>query len=254
MTGVWMMNCRRVEFSPEKSEERINSALRVLPHKVLMRVLAFALHLQGASRKVVAEFVGMPEQSVKTVVRRVLRDGFPALRDRRCSDQPSVVVIRPEQLQLSVRREGEWCVVAFGSSDKVLKLPITHSVQLRTVVLSLFTAELLSAPQTASALGLSAAHCGELARKLAKDDVAVALVDKRQGQKSNYRVGRQAMAEIIQQIAARVITGHSTSSEVLAELVNDKTQAELSARTIRWHVNNLGLADIRKTLPALVEA
>ena len=76
--GAQIMDCRQVEFSPEKSQERIEKALRVFPGKLLMRILAFALHLLGAKRKVVAALVGLPEESVKTALRLVLRDGFAA--------------------------------------------------------------------------------------------------------------------------------------------------------------------------------
>jgi repressor of nif and glnA expression len=55
-------------------------------------------------------------------------------------------------------------------------------------------------------------------------------------------------------LAARAVTGHSASSAVLAEQVNERTGAGLSARTVRWHIGNLGLANIRNTLPQLVEA
>jgi hypothetical protein len=133
-------------------------------------------------------------------------------------------------------------------------MPISNRVQVRVVLLSLLSAELLSVQETASSLGISAHHCRELARKLASQDVAEALIDKRQGQQHDYRVGPEQKAEIIQQIAARAVTGHSTSSAVLAEQVNQRTQAALSARTIRWHIHNLGLTNIRKTLPPLVAA
>jgi hypothetical protein len=248
------MDCRSVDFSPEKSEERIDRALQVFPRRVLMRVLAFALHLLGARRKGVAALVGMPEESVKTAVGLALRDGFPALRDRRGSAGTVVARVSPSPLQVCVRQEGEWCVVDLGVNAKVLRIPIRHRVQVRTVLLSLLNAELLSVQQTASGLGVSRAHCRELARKLASQDVAEALVDKRQGQQHDYRVGPEQKAEIIQQIAARAVTGHSTSSEVLTAQVNERTQAALSARTIRWHIHNLGLANIRQTLPPLVAA
>jgi hypothetical protein len=39
----------------------------------------------------------------------------------------------------------------------------------------------------------------------------------------------------------------------LAEQVNERTQAGLSARTVRWHIRHLGLGDLRNTLPELVE-
>ena len=48
----------------------------MFPKGLLMRLLAFALHLLGVNRKAVAALVGMPEESVKTAVRLAMRDGF----------------------------------------------------------------------------------------------------------------------------------------------------------------------------------
>ena len=248
------MDCRQVAFSAEKSQERIHKALQVFPRKFLMRILAFALHLLGARRKEVAALVEMPEESVKTLLRLVLRDGFPAVRDRRLSAAPPVAVLPPTPPRISARRDREGWIVEFATRGETLSIPATHPVQARTVVLSLLNAGALSAQQCASALGLSAAHCRELARKLADHDVAQSLLDKREGQRHDYRVGPRQKAEIIQQLAARAVTGHSTSSAVLAEQVNERTRAGLSARTVRWHIRHLGLADIRNTLPELVEA
>ena len=100
------------------------------------------------------------------------------------------------------------------------------------MLLSLLNAGALSAQQCATVLGLSPAHCRTLARQLVTGDVAQALLDKREGQRRDYRVGPEQKAELIQQLAARAITGHSTSSTVLAEQVNARTQAGLSARTV----------------------
>jgi len=248
------MDCRQVTFSAEKSQERIHKALQVFPRRLLMRIMAFALHLLGAKRKEVAALVEMPEESVKTLLRLVLGDGFPALRDRRLSAALPVANVPPSPPPISVRRNQEGWIVELATERDTLSIPATHPVQARTVMLSLFNAGVLSAQQCASALGISAAHCRELARKLASHDVAQSLLDKREGQRRDYRVGPRQKAEIIQQLAARTVTGHSTSSEVLAEQVNERTRSELSARTVRWHIRNLGLADIRNTLPQLVES
>jgi len=247
------MDCRHVEFAPNQSEERINKALRVFPKGLLMRLLAFALHLLGAKRKIVAALVDMPEESVKTVVRLALRDGFAALRDRRRSEGPRVARTSPSPLRIAARREGEWYVVEFGPSGNSLRIPVTFRVQARTVLLSLVNAGLLSVQETAAALGIHAAHCRELALKLASHDVAESLVDKRQGQKQDYLVGPEQKAEIIQQLAARAMTGQSTSSDVLAKVVKERTEEEVSARTVRWHIQKLGLTHIKDTLPRLVE-
>ena len=85
-------------------------------------------------------------------------------------------------------------------------------------------------------------------------DVAQALLDKRIGQRCDDRVGPRQKAEIIQQWAARAVTGQRTSSAVLAEQVNARTDSALSARTVRWHLRHLGLITIRDTLPQLVES
>lgn len=247
------MDCRHVEFSPEKSQTRIDKALEVFPHKRLILILAFSLHLLGAKRKEVAALAGMPEESVKTALRRVFRGGFPALRDRRESKVPAVVSA-PVEPEISVRREGDVCIVDFGASGNTLRIPASHRIQGRTVVLSLVNAGVLRVSESATALGISGAHCRELAHKLAASDVADALIDKRVGQKLDYRVGPEQKAEIIQQLAARAITGHRTSSEVLAEYVSERTGTKISARTVRWHIRNLGLTDIRKTLSGVVES
>ena len=247
------MDCRQVVFSPEKSQERIHKALQVFPRKLLMRIMAFALHLLGAKRKDVATLVAMPEESVKTLLTVVMRDAFPALRDRRCSSA-SVTVPPPVPPPLSVSRDDEGWNIAFNSQGQTLSIPANHPVQARTIVLSLLNVGAISAPECASVLGISTPHCRTLARQLAEHDVAEVLIDKREGQKQDYRMGTEQKAELIQQLVARAITGHSTSSEVLAEQVSKKTQVVLSPRTARWHLHQLGLSNIRKTLPQLVEA
>lgn len=247
------MDCRYLEFSPTKSEERINRALQVFPKGLLMRLLAFALYLLGLDRKAVAVLVGTAEESVKTAIRFVMRDGFPALRDRRRSDVPPVAIASLSPPRVSVRREGEWYVIGFGPIGNTLRIPGSFQIQARTVLLSLVNAGMLSVSEAAAALGIHASHCRDLARKLTSHDVVESLVDKRQGQKRDYLVGPEQKAEIIQQLVARAITGQSTSSDVLAEVINGRLRAKLAARTIRWHIQKLGLTHIKKTLPHLVE-
>jgi len=246
------MDCRGLEFSPEKSHERITHALQVFHPRVLNRILAFSLYLLGARRRSVAELVGMPDESVKTAVRVVLRDGFPALRDRRCSGGDPVPGAGRAEVRISARREDGCCVVDFGVPGKELRIPLAHRIEARTVLLSLLNAGLLSNTEVAAALGLSGAHVRELAGKLGRDDVVDALVDKRRGQKQDYRVGPEKKAEIIRQFAARVVAGQSTSSDVLARAVSVDGEKALSSRTVRWHMEKLGLGGIGKTLPELV--
>jgi hypothetical protein len=102
-------------------------------------------------------------------------------------------------------------------------------------------------------LGITEGHCRELSTKLANDGVTEVLIDKRKGQKQDFLVDLSVKAELIQHFAARAVTGHSISSQALTELINDAQNTAISSRTIRWHMNKLGLMKIKKTLPDLVE-
>ncbi|MES9985702.1 MAG: hypothetical protein ABW115_20040, partial [Candidatus Thiodiazotropha sp. 6PLUC6] len=117
------------------SQERIQKTLQIFPRKLLMHILAFALRLLGAKRKEVAALVEMPEESVKTLLQRVLRDGFPAFRDRRSSTISSIVSSPPSPPQISVRHDLDGWIVEFGTRENTLSIPDTHSVHARTMVL-----------------------------------------------------------------------------------------------------------------------
>ncbi len=247
------MDCRRIEFCPIKSGERMERAANVLGRKLLNRILAFALYLLGAKRQAAADLTGMREESLKTAIAAIMRDGFPAFLDRRRSDVPQAPGV-PAALaeRVSARCEGGLCIVEVGAGLEPMRLP-ARSTQSRAVLLSMLDAGWLSIRETASALGISEAHCRELSVKLRMEGVESALIDKRKGQARDYRMGPREKAEVIQQFAARVIAGHSTSSETLAVAVNEACQVQLSARTIRWHVGKLGLSAIKPTLPKLLD-
>jgi hypothetical protein len=249
------MNCQDIEFSTQKAIERMRRARRVFEPLVLKRIFAFALFMFGAKRRDVAQLVGMPEQSVKTSIRVILRDGFKAFLDRRKSESPSIPRVSPHKTKrIHVFRDGELIVIDFNSDSGKVIIPANNKIQVKTVLLSLQNSGLLSTQEVASALEISESHCRELARKLACNDVWEALIDKRQGQLQDYRVGPNQKAEIIQQFAARAIIGLSTASDVLTGLVNEKTKVHISSRTVRWHMKKLNLTSIKKTLPELVWA
>jgi len=246
------MDCRDIIFFPQKSKERIEKAKEVFDPKVLSRILGFSLYMFGSKRGDVAQLMGMPEESLKTTTRVVLRDGLQAFVDRRRADMGMISIPKILKTESSVRREGDWVIVDFPSNIGELKIPAAHKVQVRAVLLSLLNSGLIAVQETASVLGVSTSHCRELANKLGSDDVWESLIDKRQGQTQDYLVGLAQKAEIIQQFTARTVIGLSTASEVLTAKVNEQTEVNLSPRTVRWHVRNLGLKSIQKTLPELV--
>ena len=141
-----------------------------------------------------------------------------------------------------------------NTQKKQIRILLDHKIHLRTLLLSLCHCGLLTANDVSSVLGITTAHCRELARRLATQDVVVTLVDQRQGQQQDYLVGAEVKAQIIKHFAALAVTGRSTSGDSLAQSLNEANEISLSARTIRWHMNKLGLNKIKKTLPALVNS
>ena len=248
------MNCRDFEFSAEKSAQRVVRFQQAFDPKLLNRILALALYLLGSKRKEVASLLDMSEDSLKTMLRTVQRDGFNALRDRRHSmPTPNAsTFVAPAKPAATLQLDEQFCVIDFGEG-KQLKIVRTHRVHLKTVLLSLYQSGLLTADDISSALKISTAHCRNLSAKLAHEDVIEALVDKRQGQKQDYLVGKAEKAELIKHFAAETMMGRATSGRALAKIIHEASQLTLSERTIRWHMNKLGLNLIKKTLPERVE-
>ncbi len=249
------MDCQNIVFSPQQSQKRINKALRVLPPQALKKVLFFALYLLGAKLNTIANIVEMPKESVKTTINRVMKDGLSALRDRRqlAKTHELQLPILPQPPQVLALIEKGCCIITFGDTDHQLKIPQSHRIHLRSVLLSLQHANLLSVQAVSSILEISAAHCRELSNKLLNNGVAEVLIDRRKGQKQDILVDSSVKAELIQQFAARAVIGYSTSSQDLTEIINAAQNTNISSRTMRWHMNKLGLMKIRKTLPNLVE-
>jgi len=251
------MDCQGMVFSPSHSHKRIKKALLILPELVLKKMLFFSLYLLGARIGAIASLVGMPEESGKTVIKRISKGGLPALGDRRQSAKayeyqlPHPVI---QSQKMSVITEGDSCLITFFDSEQQIKILRKHRVQLRSVILTLLQAGLISAQMASSALGITAAHCLDLSEKLLNEDVAEVLLDKRKGQTNDFLVDPQVKAELVQQFAARSIAGYSVSGKALAEAVNDNLQTAISDRAIRWHMKKLGLMEIKKSLPKLVKS
>lgn len=251
------MDCQGMVFSPKHSRKRIEKALQILPELMVKKILFFALYLLGARMNAIATLIKIPEESGKTAISRILRDGIHALSDRRYSAKICEHYPPPSPLQeqdVSIKTEGSSCVITFANFNHQLKISQSHRVHMKSVILSLLSADLLSIHTASTALGITVAHCRDLSEKLLHEGVTEALIDKRKGEKHDFRVNPQVKAELVQQFAARSIAGYSVSSQSLTEIINDNQGTAVSPRTIRWHMNKLGLMNIKKTLPKLVES
>ena len=251
------MDCQNLTLSTKQSQKRFEKAQLSLSSVILKKILFFALYILGARFKTIASIIEIPEETGKTTIHRVMSGGVLAFCDRRQSIKNDVIQTppptQPQIVQASALSEKDHCIITFGDTDHQLTIPLKNRVYLKSVLLSLLQANILPASKVSSILGITTAHCHELATRLLNEDLTEVLVDKRKGQKKDFRVNSSVKADIIKNFAARTVTGHSISSHKIAELINKEHNTNISPRTIRWHMNRLGLMNIKKSLPELVD-
>lgn len=248
-----MPNCRDLPpMSALSSQKRLDQAAAALGATVLSRILAFALYLLGADLTALARYVDMPLDTVKSLMKRMLREGLPALEDRR--RKTSTFMPREEATgkpcKLLVTEET--FVVQLDGARRI-ELSRRNPVQCRTILLTLLHAELLDSEEVAQALGLSMERLRKLRKKLVTGDVN-AVLDQRTGQKKDYLFTPEIKSELVQQFVLNAITGQSTSSSAIAGHLLQRCEVALPERSIRFHLKKLGLSRIVHSLPALVRA
>jgi hypothetical protein len=142
-------------------------------------------------------------------------------------------------------------ILDFGISDQIVRIPVQNSLQAKIFLLTLVQNGLLPRTEVAKVLGYSATHIERLAKQLDSGD-AHALLDKRRGQKQEYRVTVEVKAELIQQFAADVIARGTTSGLAISAELEERCNMTIPARTVRHHMANLGLTRVKHSLPELV--
>ncbi|MDP7675214.1 MAG: hypothetical protein QGI31_10415 [Dehalococcoidia bacterium] len=244
-----MIDCQNVLFSHELQKQRLIQAQGVLGGKVVHRIICFALYLLGVDRSSIADLIDVPSGTIRSVIRAILHDGLPAFEDRRRS---ASTFLSPQKrtIKIKVQTERQGVSVDFDTMCR-LEIPRENIFQTRVVLLTLLDQGLVGTRDVSEALGLSAVHTLNLARKLHADDVP-ALIDKREGQKQEYRFTAEVKAEIIQQFVLDVVAGGRVSGRLLSEHLQERCKLSLSARSIRDHIGKLGLSRIKKSLPDLL--
>jgi len=247
-----MSNCPfDLKFSSHLSEKRLQRAFNNLGGSVVHRIIGFTLFLLGAKRENIAKHLGLPLGTFLSFLTRIEKYGLIAFKDRRKADLFQLKPIeRPPNIFFTFN--DQQVTIQLGPKNQALNIPRNNLLQLKVVLLTFFNSGLLSAKEIAGLLGLSERHIRELNSKMHEQD-ALSLVDKRKGQLQEYRFSPEVKAQLVQQFAAHAITGKPTSSHVIAEQLSQRCNIDLPARSVRFQVNKLGLSQIRKSLPDLVE-
>ena len=244
-----MINCQEISFSQKLQQQRMAQAQSILGTKVTDHFICFALYLLGASRKSISTLTNTPPGTIRSRVRAILSNGLPALEDRR-SRSSTFLPPQEKETVASIYIEEQSTVVDFGTGRQ-LKIPRQNILQTRVILLTMLQSNLLGSRDVSQALGFSTVHTGNLAKKLHTGDIA-ALIDKRQGQKQEYLFTSDIKAELICQFVLDIVTSGKSSGKLLAKQLNKRCKLTLSERSIRYHIEKLGLSKVKKSLPQLI--
>ena len=240
------MNCEKLSFSQELSDQRISQAEMLLSRRIVRKILAYALFLLGANRSAISSFLNMPPGSIRSLVLAITRRGLSAFEDQR-SKVSSFKPPLPEQITPTIAIEDSWVKVDFQAGNLVLRIPDNNPVQKKVVLLSLANSGLLERSDAADALRLSVDRTGKLARQLVKEDVK-GILDQRQGQRQDYRFTPEIKAVLIKQFIIEAVAQRPTGGEQLAKKLEERCGLTLSGRSILLHLSKLGLSGIRDSL------
>ncbi|MCI0514402.1 hypothetical protein L0128_14390 [candidate division KSB1 bacterium] len=245
------MNCQDLPFSPVIAQKRLENGIKIFGEKVIQRILGYALFLLGVNRHAIAKLLSVPVNTIKSNIRALAAVGIPAFEDRR---QKSVSPLStPPYLTstLEMNTDDKTFILTKGADFKI-QIPLKNKLQLRTFVLTLLDNGLIQTRAAATVLQLSTVQTQNLAHQLQIADVE-GLRDHRQGQAEDYVFTPEVKAELIQQFTVACISHQKTSSSALAQQLKERCQLDLSARSIRYHLNKLGLVRLKKSLPQLLQ-
>ena len=242
------------QFSFKRSQKRMIKAKRILGQALVNKIIAFALYLLGANIQTLATFLKMPRDTVKSLIDRIDKEGLPAFEDRRHQNKRSAIAVnsnnQTQAIEAEILVESENITISINDKLRI-QIPRVNKFQCRTVLLTMLDASLFKKELVADVLQLSTERTRKLKTALYKNDVH-ALIDKRCGQKIEYRMTPEAKAELLQQYVLNLSRETNTSSEQLKNDLNKRCKINISSRTIRIYVDRMGLKHLKKSLPELL--
>jgi len=248
-----MINCQTLSFSQKLSNDRLLKAKKIFGTKVIHRILCFALFLLGVDRTSISKSLNIAPGSIRSIMRALFYRGLSAFEDRRNSHSNFLPHTDIQSFPpVYLKKENDSVAVEFGSSLK-LSIPRKNTLQTRIVLLTMVNNGFVRAAEVGKLLGITTEHTRILADTLQSEDV-ITLIDKRQGQQMDYRFLPEIKGELIQQFVLDITIAGNTSGKLLSEHLQERCGIKLSERSVRVHMNKLGLSKIKKTLPQLIES
>jgi len=244
-----MINCQNIIFSQALSDERIKKAYSSFGEKVVKRIIALSFYWCGVNRKQISEIINLPLNTVKSCIKNLLSNGITAFEDRRKKVSTFLPIEKKDGISISLFCDNDNFIIKINS-DIEIKIQQKNKLQLKTLILTLLNNNLINLKHAAKALNFSDVHVSNLAKAIESEDVH-GLFDKRKGQTKDYKVNPEVKGELIQQFALASINKQKTTGKAISQQLKNQCQLDVSERTIRYHIEKLGLKKIKKSLPKM---
>ncbi len=248
------MNCDRFDFSSTLSNKRILQARTIFGEKIVNKILAWALFLLGASKPMICSALDFKPGSLRTLLYRLQSQGLGAFEDRRSKMsffKPKDPVTSAQPLKVALRQKDADYQICFGDSLHI-QIPLSNPLLLKSILLCLLNNRILNRQEVAKTLRISEDRVGKLAKKMGEEDIT-GLLDQRRGQQRDYVFSSTIKGELIQQFVIDMVQDGKATGEGLSKHLKERCLYDLSPRSILYHLSNMGLSNIKNTLPAYLE-
>ena len=226
---------------------RLNKAVVALGEEVVRRIVAFGLFLIGFPRESVANSLGFSTAGLKSLVDQVLKDGVARFLDRRKKQSyPSIARAEPAKPQLEIGLEEGFVEVKLSGPCK-LTVKDGDRLGRKILAMMLIDSGLISQRKGARLIG-----CKPLAvsknLQLYRQEGSRALVDRRVGQRRDYKFTTSIKGELIYAFTMDILKECRTSQGTITSYLEKTFNRPFSTRTVSYHLAKSGLNDIKKRL------
>jgi transposase len=256
-----ILNFQELATSEVKAQSRLAAAEEALGKRAVERMLAFSSYLLGFSREDIAQAFNYTVPGLMSMVQRVYEEGplaFLQTQGPRPVSSPSTVQRQPAALA----KPAEAIEVEVRDQVMSLKLNVPMTLQIpfdptrpadQIFVLKCQSAGWFRVQQAAEFLDKTPNQIQHMRRKLEATGSIEAVLDLRQGQQQAYKFTEEARSELLYYLFEDLVEFRSISSIRIHDKIQKTLKVEVTDRTIRNYLDELGLPGVKERLIELAK-
>ena len=255
------LNFQKFSQSDTKSQSRLAAAESALGKRTVERIFAFSSYLLGAQLDDIAGVFNYTVPGLNSFIKRLYNQG-PEAFSRTQGPAHALPAHLPELGAVAPLPVAKALEVEIGDNVINLKLKVPTTIQIpfeptqqsdQVFVLKCQSAGLLSIQQAAASLNKTPNQIQHMRLKMKTEEGADLFTDQRRGQVKPYKFTEQVHSELLYYLFEDLLEFRSISSIRIHEKLEQALALGISDRTVRAHLDALGLRDIKERLLQLVK-